>query len=331
MIKIQKKFLACPYSVFFDTYSGCSHGCSYCFVKNYRSIDKIEVDTTPKSILDFINGKRNTITNWIRKDFPLRWGVLSDPFQPVEKIKKVSYQILKVFAKTGYPFIVTTKSTLIRTKEYKDILRDCNFILQVSMTAPSVTSKLEKLDNFEDRLAMLDDFKGIAYKTVVRCCPIFYENLNDVLKLIPLYSQVGVRLLQVDPFYSNKKFPLSVRIGKNYEYNHNIKKIMCSKIKNECHNNNILFGECCSVGMSDVVAGCVGEDYGIFAGNRATRLYLSRKPEDFEFDNCQLKKSSAMCYHEIGRGGPFSRENLRNYTYEDIFNYDLNKNFNKRS
>lgn len=330
MIKIAKSCLVCPYAVFFDTYSGCSHSCSYCFVKNYRDINDIKVDTTPKSVLDFINGKRNTITNWVRKDFPLRWGVLSDPFQPVEKIKKVSYEILKVFAKTGYPFIVTTKSSLIRNKEYKDVLRDCNFILQVSCITENVTNKFETgIRNFNERLEMLNDYRDIAFKTVVRCCPYRIEYADDVIDLIPKYADVGVKLFQVNSFFSNTKFPNSIFNRGNYEYDPNFIKPFLVKLKNKCHESNLVFGCTDRCGISDTVGCCVGEDYGIFAGNKACELYLKREGGKlFEFEEILYEEGTAQFYHEIKRGGVFSRKNLSHYNYAQMFMYHFN--FNRR-
>ena len=80
---------------------------------------------------------------------------MSDPFQPVEKQIRASYECLKLLAETKYPFVVSTKGRLIADPEYLDLLAQCNCVLQISM----VCSKYDRLErgtpSYEERLAIL--------------------------------------------------------------------------------------------------------------------------------------------------------------------------------
>ena len=125
--------ILCDVPVRFDTYVGCSHACSYCFVNRKKDISKIELNESPQQLRDFINGKRTLETKWCDWDIPLHIGGMSDPFQPCEKIHKRTLECLKILAETKYPFIISTKNTLQTSKEYLDVLKDCNFVFQESM------------------------------------------------------------------------------------------------------------------------------------------------------------------------------------------------------
>ena len=96
----------CDVPIRFDTYKGCSHNCKYCFVQRKKDISEIDKGETAKALLNFINGHRGKDLKWCDWNIPLHWGGMSDPFQPAEKRYRLSYECLKVFAETQYPFIV---------------------------------------------------------------------------------------------------------------------------------------------------------------------------------------------------------------------------------
>lgn len=74
----------CDYPVHFDTYTGCSHGCRYCFAQTKVDIGKIKVHNCDEQLRRFVSGGRTSETSWCDFPIPLHWGGLSDPFQPAE-------------------------------------------------------------------------------------------------------------------------------------------------------------------------------------------------------------------------------------------------------
>lgn len=90
MPKCGSQCFLCDMPIRFDTYSGCSHGCKYCFVQRNgkRDLTKIEKDEGPQALLNFIKGQRTAETNWADWKIPLHWGGVSDPFQPCEAIHR---------------------------------------------------------------------------------------------------------------------------------------------------------------------------------------------------------------------------------------------------
>ena len=84
----------CYYPTRLDTYGrGCTHNCNYCFAKsllNFRGL----WDSESPAIADIKKIKRK-IAN-LPSDIPaIRLGGMTDCFQPIEKIHKVTYETIK--------------------------------------------------------------------------------------------------------------------------------------------------------------------------------------------------------------------------------------------
>lgn len=179
--KCGSQIILCNLPVRFDTYRGCSHGCRYCFAQKKNDISHIERDESVDGLRSFIEGKRGNETEWCDWNIPIHWGGMSDPFQPVEKQIRASYECLKLLAETKYPFVVSTKGRLIADPEYLDLLAQCNCVLQISM----VCSKYDRLErgtpSYEERLVILKTVSARVQRTIVRIQPYMPEVFHDVI------------------------------------------------------------------------------------------------------------------------------------------------------
>lgn len=63
----------CDLPIRFDTYEGCSHMCSYCFVLRKNDL-KVKNGESATAILNWVKGSRNAETRWCDWDIPLHWG-----------------------------------------------------------------------------------------------------------------------------------------------------------------------------------------------------------------------------------------------------------------
>lgn len=104
--------LYCDYPITLDTYSGCTHDCRYCYVREDKAIHKVTPLDVKKDLISFIAGERTAKTKWCDWDIPIRIGALSDPFQKAEEEHKRTLELLQVLSKTQYPFMITTKNPL---------------------------------------------------------------------------------------------------------------------------------------------------------------------------------------------------------------------------
>lgn len=205
--KCGTQVILCNLPVRFDTYKGCSHGCKYCFAQKKQNIAKIQRDETVEALRSFVEGKRGRETAWCDWNIPIHWGGMSDPFQPIEKNIRASYECLKLLAETKYPFVVSTKGRLVADPEYLELLEKCNCVVQVSM----VCSKYDQLEpgtpHYEERLEIVKTLASRVQRVIVRIQPYMPEVFREVMANIPRLAEAGVYGVVVEgmKFYKAKK------------------------------------------------------------------------------------------------------------------------------
>jgi DNA repair photolyase len=240
MPKCGSQITLCDLPVRFDTYQGCTHNCKYCFTYRKYDIERIKLGEGVKSLTNFIEGKRTQETNWCDWDIPLHWGGLSDPFQPIERRLKNSLECLKVFSKTNYPFIVSTKNSLVSEKEYLNYIIESNCVVQFSAVC-------EKYDQFETGATPYKERIEAAHKiakhkrVIIRVQPYMIEVFRDVLSGLDLYAKnkfYGVILEGIK--YFNKK-PGLEKMGNDFVYPERILKEQFGAIKDKAHRLGLKF------------------------------------------------------------------------------------------
>ena len=165
--------ILCDVPIRFDTYEGCSHLCEYCFVQRKSDVfNNIKPRETVASLVNFIKGKRTGEVAWCDWDIPLHWGGLSDPFQPAERKMHYSLEALKVFAKTQYPFIVSTKNKMISEEPYLSLIKQCNCVVQFSCTAPEYDEIEKGASTFEERVEAARKITATGKRVNMRCQPV---------------------------------------------------------------------------------------------------------------------------------------------------------------
>lgn len=203
----------CDLPIRFDTYSGCSHQCKYCFAtkKNF-DMKNVRIHETYKQLINFIKGKRIIDTAWCDWDIPLHWGGMSDPFQPIEKKLRVSYKCLEIFKETQYPFVVSTKGKLIATDEYLDLIKQCKCVVQISLVCPEFDVIELGAPKFFERLEIVK--KISPYKRVnIRIQPYMIEFHDSIMKSLEKFAEAGAYGVIVEGLKSTKTRKGLVRIA----------------------------------------------------------------------------------------------------------------------
>ena len=249
----------------------------------------------------FIEGKRGNETEWCDWNIPIHWGGMSDPFQPVEKQIRASYECLKLLAETKYPFVVSTKGRLIADPEYLDLLAQCNCVLQISM----VCSKYDRLErgtpSYEERLTILKTVSARVQRTIVRIQPYMPEVFHDVMKNIPRIAEAGAYGVIVEGMKFFKAKPGMTKIGGDFCYPLPRLRHDFEAIKAECHRYGLKFysGENRLRAMGDSMTCCGIDGLPGFRPNEYNLCMLmnGKNPEPTE----KMK--------EVGTGGPFKTLN----------------------
>ncbi len=128
------------------------------------------------------------LCEFTKRRIPIHWGGISDPFSCFEIEQKKSLEILRLFEKYEYPFIVSTKNKRIVEGEYWETLKRCKYkVIQVSLI--SLRKELEKIEPNEE-------IKINNRLEIIKKCA--KENIRVVVRLqpfIPLFCEKGLEEL----------------------------------------------------------------------------------------------------------------------------------------
>lgn len=225
----------CDLPIRFDTYYGCSHGCKYCFSRKFNDISKIKKLENETQLKNFIKGKRGVDTNWCDWNIPLHWGGLSDPFQPCEKIHRISFNCLKIFSETQYPFVVSTKGKLIAEEEYLDLLSKCNCVIQISM----VCSKYDILEpgtpTYDERLEIVKKISSKVKRVIIRVQPYMHEVFEDVLNNLEKVKEAGAYGVIIEGMKFKRKKTGLIKIGGDFTYPYEVIKNDFLRLRQRAH------------------------------------------------------------------------------------------------
>lgn len=269
-IRCGSQVLLCEYPVSLDTYRNCTHACKYCFAQSKASFIDPEPMHCATSLRNFIAGKRTATTNWCDFPIPLHWGGMSDPFQPAEAEHKASLECLKVFAETGYPFIVSTKGRLVADEPYISLLERCNAVVQISMVCPDYDPLEPGAPTFEERLEMARKLSGRVKRVIARAQPYIVTARKSLVESIPAMAEAGIYGLTVEGMKFKRKKPGTVKVRGDWCYPQERLEQDYITIRDACRKNGMAFfcaeNRLRSMGDSTSCCGC-GDLEG-FAGNK---------------------------------------------------------------
>mgnify|MGYP002853541476 CR=1 FL=1 len=272
MPKTSVFLLTCPYPIASDVYEGCTHGCKYCFANGRMAKSKrgdfqsVKSADTLKQIEDYVNGKRTKRESWCDWDAPIRFGVNSDPFQPCEVREGRMLAVLKLMARKGYPFIVTTKgASVIARPEYLSVLKDCNVCVNLSMSSPLMDSMEPGAPPFSVRLSALEALSRTVPRVIARCQPFFVEHTAAICSNIRAIAEAGAYALFAEPSYPSKTqiSKLQVKDGRLWKYTWEDVRDSFAAFRNLSHKHGMKFVEssiyevsdepvlCCTCGKMD--------------------------------------------------------------------------------
>lgn len=215
-LRISSQAPICDYPLSMDLYSGCTHGCVYCFARSFNNFTITAQDryehTEPikyKKLLRLINGnyRNSTGVNGLLQKVvdlkqPIHVGGMADPF-PRGVEEKLGHAKRFIEAVGDYPLIWSTKNPI---PEYAEIMKDGNHILQCSILG--FGEKVRKIERGcfspEERLENLKAYKGKVKKIIIRLQPFIIwmfkkeKDFDDYMrKISEVADGVTVEFLKV--------------------------------------------------------------------------------------------------------------------------------------
>lgn len=168
----------CHYPTRLDTYGcGCSHDCSYCYAKSLLDFRGLWNPQRPV-VADIATIKRKL--RRIPRDTVVRLGGMTDCFQPLERIYKVTYQTIKALNMRGQEYLIVTKSALVADDEYIKILDKNLAHIQITITTldDELCRTYEKASPPSERVKAVEKLQKLGFDVAVRLSPFIPQYMD---------------------------------------------------------------------------------------------------------------------------------------------------------
>lgn len=192
-----------PFDRSINPYRGCEHGCVYCFARPthaYLGLSPgLDFETRLFWKPEAAQLLRKQLSSKAYQPAPIVIGTSTDPYQPVDRDKKLTRSIIEVLADCQHPFSLITKSALVT--------RDIDLIAPMAArnrasVAVSVTSLDHRLSNLLEprasaphrRLEAIRKLSDAGIPVTVLCAPII-PGLNDteIEKIVAACKDAGAQ------------------------------------------------------------------------------------------------------------------------------------------
>jgi DNA repair photolyase len=145
-LSLTSQFFFCGLPLRLDSYRGCGFQCSFCYAR-YRggnvpgaAVFPADPHTLRRILARALNRDRavpaSTIGQFLRQKVPIHFGGMSDPFQHAERVHKITRHFLEALLEFQYPTVISTRSTMVATSPYLELLRAMkSVVVQFSFTS----------------------------------------------------------------------------------------------------------------------------------------------------------------------------------------------------
>lgn len=188
----------CYHSTRLDTYGcGCAHDCCYCYAKGLLDFRKLWNSKNPSV------GNISEIAKEIKKlprNEVIRLGGMTDCFQPIEKLHRVTYKTIRLLNKRKIPYLIVTKSAMIADPEYLAILDKDLAHIQITVTTldDKLCATYEKASPPSERIKAIKTLQAMDFDVQLRLSPYIPEYV-DLEKL----NSLGINKILVEFLRAN--------------------------------------------------------------------------------------------------------------------------------
>lgn len=191
-----------PFDRSINPYRGCEHGCIYCFARPTHAYlgysPGLDFETKLFYKPDAATLLERELRNRHYKCAPIAIGTNTDPYQPIEKSRRVMRGILEVLNAFNHPLTIVTKSALVLRD--LDILGDMakRNLVHVSLSVTSLDHRLSRVmepraSTPKRRLKALADLHRAGVPTGVMVAPVIPAiNDHEIEDILGEASKAGV-------------------------------------------------------------------------------------------------------------------------------------------
>ncbi|MFY4696472.1 PA0069 family radical SAM protein [Burkholderia glumae] len=206
-----------PFDQSINPYRGCEHGCSYCFARPTHAYLGLSpgLDFERRLFVKTNAGEqlRRELDKPNYQPSVIAMGTNTDPYQPIERDRKITREILEILEAYGHPVAITTKSALVVRDS--DILARmaakglARVFISVTTLDPELARKLEPRANAPmRRLEAIRKLAKEGIPTGVLVAPIIPAlNDSDLERILESAADAGAEAAG----YVMLRLPLEVR------------------------------------------------------------------------------------------------------------------------
>jgi len=168
-----------------NPYVGCQHGCAYCYARFIKRFTKhrepwgsfVDIKINAPELLKKELKKKEKGKIWIAS--------LCDPYQPLEKIYKITRKCLEEISLAKWPVCIQTKSPFV--------LRDIDILkkieVEVCFTITTNDKRIKeifeaKAPAVEERIGALEKLHSKGIKTCVMIAPLLPLDVEKLVKAL---------------------------------------------------------------------------------------------------------------------------------------------------
>ncbi len=192
-----------PFDRSINPYQGCEHGCIYCYARPSHSY----LDLSPG--LDFEtrvfykpDAAERLLETWQKPGYqvePITIGANTDPYQPAEKSKRITRELLTLFDRHAHPVNIITKGTIMERD--LDLLESLarRRLCSVAVSLPTLDRELKRVmeprvPSAEARLKLVAALASRNIPTSVLMAPVIPAiNDHEIEQVIEAAADAGAQ------------------------------------------------------------------------------------------------------------------------------------------
>ena len=185
-----------------NLYSGCSHGCVYCYVPNILRQERKEFYFEPKPRKNILKLLQKDCQKFYGEERSILLSFTSDPYQPIDKKYKITRYAIEIIKRYGLHVNILTKGGKRAERDF-DLLDEKDKV-GATLTFSEETDSLKwepEASTPKERMEMLKKAKEHGFQTWVSLEPVIdpYQTLKLIDMTHEYVDHYKVGLLNYHP------------------------------------------------------------------------------------------------------------------------------------
>lgn len=186
-----------------NLYSGCSHGCLYCYAPDtvYRDREEFHREAAVRPRDGVLRQLEKDVAAWRGEQEPVFLSFTSDPYQPADRKLRLTRTAIKILHAGGFPVVLLSKAGWAMERDF-DLLGPGDWV-GATLTFPDGARSCWWEPNAaspEERMAVLEEAKARGLATWVSLEPVIDpEATLEIIDRTPFVDHYKVGPLDYRP------------------------------------------------------------------------------------------------------------------------------------